>query len=333
MKKYDPKITVLTCCYNASAFIEEAIESILQQSYHNFEYLIVDDGSMDNTVDILKRYAVKDSRIVLIEKQHHGLTASLIVGLRHAKGEWIARLDADDIAMPYRLFNQLEFMKNNNGIVLLGGSCIEIDINGSVIKKHIYPRQHNALMNRLENGKPFFPHSSAFFNKDIINKLGGYNSKFLRSQDWDLWLHIGEVAQIACLNSPVVKLRKHSQMISNTEEGRLQSIMGLCAMVCHFRRKWGLSDPSQLGEKVWNDFLRWIEKRLEDEGVFQLNQAWHHLRNSWYINSQEKKIGNYKSVLINLFNNPWARKALRRRFQKNDIPLKLAEESKNLLYI
>jgi len=111
----NPEITVLTCCHNASGFIMEAIESILQQSYQNFEYLIVDDGSTDDTSNILKKYSAKDNRIVIIEKKHSGLADSLNAGLRHAKGEWIARLDADDIAVPDRLLSQWNFVRNNRG--------------------------------------------------------------------------------------------------------------------------------------------------------------------------------------------------------------------------
>ncbi len=329
----NPEITVLTCCYNASSFIMETIESILQQSYQNFEYLIVDDGSMDNTLNILKRYATKDSRIVPIEKKHSGLSDSLNVGLRQAKGKWIARLDADDIAVPDRLSSQWNFVRNNRDVVLLGGRCIEIDKNGTTIKEHIYPQNHNALIRRLENGKAFFPHSSAFFNKEYIMNLGGYNNKFLRSQDCDLWLRVGENALISCLKTPVVKLRKHSQMISIGDRGKLQLVMGTTAIVCHFRRKWNLSDPSQIEERTWGEFLKWIKKRMEAEGFFRLMQGWREFRNSWYSDIKENKFKKYKSALIELVKNPLARKALWRRFQRDNIALKLAEESKKLHYL
>ena len=158
---------------------------------------------------------------------------------------------------------------------------MEVNKNGTAIKKHIYPQGHNALMKRLENGKASFPHSSAFFNKACVMELGGYNSKFTRSQDLDLWLRIGETGLIACLQMPVVKLRKHSQMISNTNQGKLQEVMGICSRICHFRRKTGLSDPSQMDEDVWQDFLKWVEKKLDEKGFFDSKQE----------RSEERRVG------------------------------------------
>ena len=330
MIRQTPKISVLTCCHNAEDFIEETIESILRQSYKEFEYVLVDDGSRDNTLSILKRYASKDKRIVLIDKKNTGLTDSLNVGFGEAKGEWIARLDADDVAMPERLSNQLNFVQDDYGVVLLGGACIEVDKSGTAIKKHIYPQEQKALMNRLENGKAFFPHSSAFFNKVRVMELGGYNPKFTRSQDWDLWLRIGETARIACLQMPVVKLRKHFQMISNTNQGRLQSVMGLCASICHFRRKAGLSDPSQMEENVWPEFLKWVDKRMEEDGFFQCSQGWQALRNVWYSSLETSRLKRGRLVLKELIQNPLASKAFWRRFRRENLALKLAEESRRI---
>lgn len=322
-----PQISVLTCCYNASAFVEEAIKSILCQTYSDFEYLLVDDGSTDSTLSIMERYADMDRRIVIIKKDHTGLTDSLNLGLRQAKGEWIARLDADDMAMPDRLSNQLNFVINNNKVVLLGGGCIEVNNNGNFIKKHSYPQEHNALMNRLEKTKAFFPHSSAFFDKQYILKLGGYNRRFLRSQDRDLWLRIGETARISCLKIPVIKLRKHSHILSNTGGGRLQLIMGVCATVCHFRRKWGFSDPSQNGEINWERFLVWLSKRIEEKGLSQLTQVRKTLRDMWYSDIQANRLEKYKSILREFSQNPFARKLLWGQFKMGSIALKLAEES------
>jgi len=325
-----PKISVLTCCYNAGTFLKEAVESVLRQAYEKFEYVLVDDGSTDNTLSILKGYAAKDKRIVIVEKEHSGLTASLNIGLEQAKGEWVARLDADDIAVPDRLSNQWDFVQNNDRIVLLGGGCIEVDENGIAIKKHIYPTEQNALMSRLETGKAFFSHSSAFFNKAYVLELGGYNPKFVRSQDWDLWLRIGENAQIGCLPLPVVKLRKHSQAISNTNQGKLQLVMGVCAGICHFRRKWGLSDPSQVEQDIWQKFLKWVEKRIEEEEFFHIRQEWQALRNTWYVNLNRSKLKRIVTLMGQLKNNPLARKVFWRRFRKNKLALNLAQESRRI---
>lgn len=324
------KISILTCCFNAEDFIEKAIESILHQSYKEFEYVIVDDGSMDNTLSILKRYAAKDKRIVLIEKKNTGLADSLNVGLRQARGGWIARLDADDVAMPNRLYNQLKFIQDNNRVMLLGGGCIEVDKNGTAVKKHIYPQEHNVLMKRLKSRKAFFPHSSAFFNKACVMELGGYNPKFTRSQDLDLWLRIGETGLIACLQMPVVKLRKHSQMISNANQGELQDVMGICARICHFRRKAGLSDPSQMDEGVWQVFLKWVGRRLDEDGFFDSKHEWRAIRNVWYINPHANKRERVKELVLKIIDNPTTRNALWLRLFSDNIVLRLTNESRHL---
>jgi glycosyltransferase involved in cell wall biosynthesis len=332
MRRRPPKISVLTCCYNAEDFVEEAIESILHQSYEDFEYVLVDDGSTDNTLSILKKYAARDRRIVLIETEHSGSgqTEASNVGLAQTKGEWIARLDADDVALPDRLLQQLHFAQENNGVMLLGGGCIEIDKNGTVIKKHSYPQGHDALMKRLENGEAFFPHSSVFFNRSKIVELGGYNRKFIRSLDADLYLRVGEIAPIGCLQIPVVKLRKHSQTLSKTNSGRIQMLMGTCATICHFRRKAGLSDLSQMEEDTWQEFLKWIEIRMEEEEVFQQKQTWQKLRKCWYNDLQKNTLGRIKGFLEQLIRDPLARKSLWRHFRKNNLTLKWAKESRIL---
>jgi GT2 family glycosyltransferase len=322
------KISVLTCCYNAEDFIEEAVESILRQSNKEFEYVVADDGSTDKTLSILKRYAVKDTRIVLIEKDHSGLTASLNVGLELAKGEWIARLDADDVAMPERLSHQLKFVQDNDDVVLLGGGCIEVNTIGAPVKKHTYPQEHSALINRLENGAAFFPHSSAFFNKEVLMKMGGYNPKFTSAQDLDMFLRIGETAPMACLPMPVVKLRKHPQMISNTNQGRLQPTLAMCARICHFRRKSDLSDPSTMEEYPWRKFLKWVEKRMEEEEYFQSMRGWQSLRNAWYSNPRANKVYRSTAVIAQLVRNPQARKAFNDRLRKRNLTKQLVEESR-----
>src|SRR6476646_117240 len=102
-----PALTVLTSCYNAAPYLVESIESVLKQSFEDFEYLLIDDGSTDESRQILQHFAAFDPRIVFIPKKNSGLTDSLNLGLRRARGEWVARLDADDVALPGRLQAQL----------------------------------------------------------------------------------------------------------------------------------------------------------------------------------------------------------------------------------
>ena len=273
---------MLTSCFNATEFIEESIESILSQSFGNFEFILIDDGSTDNTLEIIQKYAAKDKRIRVVAKENSGLPKSLNLGLSLAQGNWIARFDADDIAFPYRLERQYRFVKQHQHVILLGSGCIETDRAGRKIKRHSYPLDHQALIKRLERLGAFFPHSSAFFCRQPVLDLGGYNTRFLRSQDRDLWLRLGRVGMIGCLREPLIRLRKHEESVTNVDSGRLSGIMGMAATVCHLCRKAGIPDPSQGEPGEWDFFIRWIEERLDEEEYFLNRQSWQSLRNYWY---------------------------------------------------
>ncbi len=263
-----PAISVLTSCYNAAPYLAESIESILGQYHRDFEYLLIDDGSTDGTLEILKRYAARDSRIVLIAKENTGLTDSLNVGLQRARGEWIARLDADDVAMPERLHAQLDFVNRHRDVVLVGSSSIEIDIDGRPLKVQRFPSRHSRLFRNLEHLHRFFAHSAAFYNTGRARNLGGYRPRMFLSEDWDLWLRLGASGRLGCLPEPLVKTRLHPTSICH-QNRRAQAVMGVAATICHLRRRAGLSDPSRnLSDEKWAEFLAWIEAREEEEGYF-----------------------------------------------------------------
>ena len=131
-----PEVSVLMSCYNASRWLHEAIDSVLTQTFENFEFVLVDDGSTDDTWNIIQSYRDRDERIVPISKKNTGLPDSLNVGIAKARGAWIARLDADDVCEPTRLEEQVKFVSKHPEVVLLGTGCVEIDEQGGVKKKH-----------------------------------------------------------------------------------------------------------------------------------------------------------------------------------------------------
>ena len=324
------KISVLTCCFNCEDFIGESIESVLSQTYSNFEYLLIDDGSTDRSQQIIKKYADRDSRIYFIGKNHTGLTDSLNLGLGRARGKWVARLDADDIALPCRLRDQLNYVEENCNISLLGGGCVEIDRAGRDVRNHIYPSDHNTLMKRLTTIDKHFPHSSAFFNRQIAKDLGGYNRRFSRSQDLDLWLRIGKIGKIACLDVPVIKLRKHGNMISNADGGRSQALMAMCAVICYYRREKGLSDPSQARESTWRKFLNWLEQRMEESDIFEQRRAMNAMMS---IRSRHRgdRIEMGMAMASWLIRNPSGLMVFWRELFNPDFALKLAKESEDIV--
>ena len=257
------EVTVLMPVYNGAEFINESIESVLNQTLKNFEFLIIDDGSIDNSADIIRTY--QDPRIhFILNETNIGLVNTLNKGIELARGNFIARMDQDDICHPERLEKQFDFVKMNPEIILVGSGCIEIDENGNKITTHQYPSNHNKLLNNLLKLKAFFPHSSAFFNKIKVRKLGGYNINLNGAEDYDLWLRITNMGVIGCVTEPLIKLRKHSTSMT-AKNMTLTISLQIGSGVCQFLRSAGYPDPSQSNIRNWEKFFTWIKSRIEEK--------------------------------------------------------------------
>ena len=208
------KVSVLMPAYNSEIFISKSIESIILQNYVNYELIIVDDGSNDSTKEIIKKYCRKRSNIRLISKSNSGLTDTLNFGLKYCSGEWIARLDSDDLSAFDRLQKQVMHAQLSNKIGLIGSNAIFIDKFDRNLYYFSYPIKDIELRNNLLNCSKFFPHSSAFFNRELVESLGGYRNRAGIAEDWDLWLRIASKGEIKNINKPLVKIRIHDDQIS-----------------------------------------------------------------------------------------------------------------------
>ncbi len=199
--------------YNGGGYLGSAIDSILRQSEERFEFLIVDDGSTDDSVATVERF--KDSRIRLIRHDtNQGLAASLNTGLAEARGEYIARLDADDIALPDRLAKQADYLDRHPEIGLLGSNVISIDAEGCRVDQSDYPRSPLAVRwtSLLQN--PFI-HSTVMIRRRILEKNAlRYDPRLMTTQDYDLWLRCLGHADAANLAEPTVLFRVHGASIS-----------------------------------------------------------------------------------------------------------------------
>ncbi len=182
---FDPLVTVLMTVYNAEAHLEAAVKSVLDQTYKDFEFLIINDASTDLTLDII--YSFRDDRIVVFNNEKNlGQTASLNVGLRHAKGKYIARMDADDISYHDRLEKQVEFMKKYPDCAVVGSDMDIIDINGNKKGVQKFPKTFSEIFLSIFYATPI-SHISALMKGDIILRIGGYDEDFKVVQDYDLW--------------------------------------------------------------------------------------------------------------------------------------------------
>lgn len=284
MNQRDIKVSVIMACHNSAAYLDEAVGSILAQTFSNLELIVIDDCSTDNTLQLAQNYQKQDNRVAVIPLSvNSGPAVASNAGIQTASGEWLGILDSDDVAMPERLEQQLHFAGNHPETILVGSGCIEIDREGNVIKRHQYPSTHYALLKRLERSKAFFPHSSAFMSKRQIEQAGNYNTKFIRSQDKALFLRLASIGKMGCLRQPLVKIRKHDQNRSISGEGKFTAIFAFAALVCHFLRIRGYPDPSAGNDDAaWQNFLQWLEKRMIEEGVFAKRKAWADARAEYF---------------------------------------------------
>lgn len=213
-------ISVVMSVYNSEKYLAEAIDSILNQTYTNFEFIIINDGSTDNSLAIIQAYMLEDSRIVLISRENRGLPYSLNEGVSIAKGEYIARMDADDISLPSRLEEQIDFMQKNN--IDVCGSSIQVFGENIRNKIKIYPTSNNEIKFVLILMSPF-AHPTVIMKHTIFDKVK-YNN-FKTAQDYDLWTQVAlQGYKMANLDKVLLKYRSHSEQITVTKIQILQKL-------------------------------------------------------------------------------------------------------------
>lgn len=179
------KISVVMSVYNGMPYLKEAVDSILAQSYKNFEFIIVDDASIDGTWKYLR--GLKDKRIKLIKnKKNLGLALSLNKALRQAHGDYIARMDADDISYPVRLKKQLDYLERNKKVDLCGSWATLINDDGAVVGKNRKNPLNDDDLKKLLSIYPTIIHPTFFAKREFFVKTGGYKDKFDGAEEYDL---------------------------------------------------------------------------------------------------------------------------------------------------
>jgi len=200
MTKPNPTVSVIMGVYNSADTVVAAVESILNQTYSDFEFLIVNDGSTDQTLDRLKELANQDDRIHIINQENQGLTRSLIHACGLAQGEFIARQDADDTSQPERLAQQIHVMRNHPDMVLVG-SWVE-DLTPEGIRATVHSNATFQLTAPDGSSRTFpgvLAHGSVLLRRDAFQRAGGYRACFYYAQDGDLWLRLSREGRFLIL--------------------------------------------------------------------------------------------------------------------------------------
>jgi glycosyltransferase involved in cell wall biosynthesis len=222
-----PLISVVMPAYNAQAYIAQAIESILKQSFTDYEFIIVDDGSTDRTAEVIRNYAERDSRILFVQGQHGGVSAALNLGLERARAPWIAIMHADDVALRERLERQHAASLTDHRVVIWGTNGYHIGVRGRRLSAFfVGPTSHEDYIERRQRFEIIqCIHPTAMLRRDIALKVGGYNSDFDAGEDIDLFERMLEYGELRTLDEPLIEYRVHANSLSMQHHLEVVTIM------------------------------------------------------------------------------------------------------------
>lgn len=208
----EPLVSVILCVFNGAKFVDSAIESIIKQTYQNWELIVINDGSNDSTSEVLKKY--KQSKIRIFHQKNVGLTKSLNIGVSYAKGDLIARQDADDYSLPDRFKKQVEIFNNNEKIVLVGTGTIVMDDSENELYRLLSPKtKAKAIKSCFEFKNPFV-HGSLMIKKSAFNQINGYDESFKFSQDFDLIIRLSLVGEFDSTSENLYVFKLHQNSIT-----------------------------------------------------------------------------------------------------------------------
>lgn len=202
-----PRVCVLMSVHNARKTLVQTVDSILNQTLRDFEFLIIDDASTDGSREMLQRYAARDSRIRLVRHDRNaGLTQRLNEGIELTDCALIARMDADDEALPERLAVQCEFMDAHPTVALAGSFIYAMGRRKKYDRLMTYPTEHSVIKEKLREGN-CIAHPSVIFRRDAVMSVGMYRPEFKAAQDYDLWLRLSRQYEIANIPVPLIRYR------------------------------------------------------------------------------------------------------------------------------
>lgn len=214
----NPPVSVVMAVHNGLPYLREAVDSILAQTFRGFEFIIIEDGSTDGSIEVLEAYAAADARVRLLPNPRNlGLTRSLNIGLRAARGRYVARMDADDVSLPDRLARQLAFLDGHPDFCVVGTAYDRIDENG----RRFMRTEQCATANEYDWTLMFSPplqHPTAMFRRSLVTDHGVlYDESLETTQDYDYWVRARAHGKGMVLAEPLVMYRTHGSAVSLTK--------------------------------------------------------------------------------------------------------------------
>jgi glycosyltransferase involved in cell wall biosynthesis len=278
-----PAISVLMSVFNGEKYLAECVESILAQSFKDFEFLIIDDGSRDGSVEILRKYEQQDPRIKLTVRPNKGLTRTLNELFAQSHGRFLARMDCDDVAMPERFEKQIAALEADPSLVCVGGCFQLIDADGRPLTTLKPPADDAEIQRHALAGHGSICHPTAMIRREALEKINGYCEDFRTAQDLDLWLRLGEVGKLGNVQSAVLRFRMHEGSVSETRRVEQRASAKLACERAWQRR--GLTNMTFEAEEPWRP-----GSDAESKLKFAIQYGW------WAYNSGEKSTARHYAV-------------------------------------
>jgi glycosyltransferase involved in cell wall biosynthesis len=299
--------------YNGAKFLKESVDSVLSQTFRDFEFIIIDDGSTDESVDILG--AIYDPRVIVIKNDTNiGLTKSLNKGIRHSQGYYIIRMDADDVALAHRFQTQYEFMESHSEVGACGSAYKMLHNHQKIIKQ---PLTHDEIMSKLLFNSAI-AHPTAIIRKSVMTENNiFYDETKEAAQDYDLWSRVGLVSGLANIEEPLLLYREHQESISKTKKDKqlATSMQVRSRLLDKVSNELTIEDKSiheivagndkKMLKKYKKEAMSWLDRLVElnkmshfvDEEVFKI-----------YINQKKQSVKNSsQSSFIKEVKKLWAR--------------------------
>jgi hypothetical protein len=276
-----PMVSVVMSVFDSELFLREAVESILRQSFRDFEFIIIDDGSTDKSGSILDYYQRRDPRVRVCHQENRGLIESLNRGCGLARGKYIARMDADDVALRDRLTWQVDWMEKHQDLGVLGSAVEWIDAMGKSLGIHSHPGENRMIKSALADGNAFW-HPTVLIRRQAFLYAGGYRHVVVDAEDYDLWLRIADRFELANLQTVMLKYRIHSGQVA-VRKYKQEALSALAARAAASSRMNGESDPLDSVAEITPAVLEGLGVNEPSQGAALARQCLTCIRNMYDV--------------------------------------------------
>ena len=286
-----PRVSVLVPVYNCGPYLDEALWSVRNQTYEDFEVVVVNDGSTDDSLSVLQRHAAEDPRFVVLDRPNGGIVEALNAGLAACRGELIARMDGDDVTLPDRLALQVEAMDRDPTLAAIGGQTELMDAAGRVTGRIDYPLEHEEIdAFSVRKGSCAMLHPTTTFRAAALREIGGYRDAYRWAEDLDLYLRLAERYRLANLDRVLLRWRRHDGSVC-TRLTAWQARSGEAAILAAARRRggsamfrralsnhayrasWLAGDEGRTWSAVQYALKSWVRRPLHPRGPRALGRA------------------------------------------------------------